>query len=297
MTEIKALSPGYTFVGTAEGDHGVFTRSGRVYAGKIAYGCACVGVLTDTSGDTWFVECDADGKEHGRRLDCRANGHTEYRLFKHGFSLGLEWAVLYADGTCTYNGEACPADYAPFVALQAKVVPIKARPPKKPHTAAFLYAAFFFAPTARQSVQSATFWHSQELATTHADKVRARRLRHQPAWALWHSNCQTNAPRVQPGRCTGGRVLYACATAACVVHPSAVRARAANPHAPPLFPSRAARPRGASRSAVGCTCRFCTPRAARTCQRASPSRFAPRTCTPAPSHAPNCDAHSTRQQS
>jgi hypothetical protein len=29
-------------------------------------------------------------------------------------------------------------------------------------------------------------------------------------------------------------------------------------------------------------------------QRASPSRFAPRTCTPAPSHAPNCDAHSMR---
>jgi hypothetical protein len=86
-------------------------------------------------------------------------------------------------------------------------------------------------------------------------------------------------------------------TTACVVHPSAVCARAAKPHAHPLFPSRAARPRGASRSAAGCTSRFCTLHAARTRRRASPSRFAPRTCTPAPSHAPNCDAHSMRPQS
>jgi hypothetical protein len=62
----------------------------------------------------------------------------------------------------------------------------------------------------------------------------------------------------------GGRVHYACATTTCVVHSSAVCATAANPHAPPLFPSRAARPRGASRSAAGCPCRFYTPRAART---------------------------------
>ena len=32
-------------------------------------------------------------------------------------------------------------------------------------------------------------------------------------------------------------------------------------------------------------------------RRASPSRFAPRTCTPAPSHGPNFDAQSTRPQS
>ena len=46
--------------------------------------------------------------------------------------------------------------------------------------------------------------------------------------------------------------------------------------------------------AAGCTTRFCTPRGARTRRRSSPSRFAPRTCTPAPSHGPNLNARSTR---
>jgi hypothetical protein len=244
MTEIKFW--GDTFRGTAEGDHGIFTgRDGRVFAGRIAGDFACVGVATWTDGTTWFVECDADGKEHGRGLDCDADGHTVYGRFEHGSC--KERAALRADGTCTYNGIPCRADYAPFVALQAKVLAIKARPPQPPS----LYAAFSPRPSPPESVHRPLFWHSQELATTHADKVRARRLRHQPAWTLWQINCQTNAPRVQPGRRTGGRVHHACATTACVVHPSAVCARAANPHAPPLVPSRAARPRGASRPAAG----------------------------------------------
>jgi hypothetical protein len=126
MTEIKF--GGGTYRGTAEGDHGVFTdihRDGRVYAGQIAGDSACVGVFTCTNGTTDFVECDADGKRHGRWLRCRW-GATEYFRCEHGS--WKEHAGLYANGTCRYNGEACRADYAPFAALQAMVVPIKARP-------------------------------------------------------------------------------------------------------------------------------------------------------------------------
>ena len=148
MTEINAF--GGTFRGTAEGDHGVFTESnGRVYAGKIARGFARVGVVTCTDGDTEYVECDADGEVHGRVLGCTAGGDTWYCRFEHGSI--KERAVLYANGTCAYDGKACTADYAPFVALQAMVVPIKARPPLvPPQPPFFLHAAF--APTARQSV-------------------------------------------------------------------------------------------------------------------------------------------------
>jgi hypothetical protein len=150
MTEIKFNYS--TFVGTAEGDHGVFTNSdGEVYAGEIADRFACVGVLTWPNGATIFVECDADGKRHGRWLDCDADGATAYRRLEHGSV--KERAYLCANGTCTYDGKDCRADYAPFVALQATVRPIKARPhqppplpPRTPH---------FPAPIARQSVQSA----------------------------------------------------------------------------------------------------------------------------------------------
>jgi hypothetical protein len=129
MTEIKFW--GYTYRGTAEGDHGVFTRSdGAVYAGQIAGDAARVGVATYTNGTTFFAECDADGERHGRWLGCNAGGDTEYRRYEHGSD--EEDAFWRADGRCEYNGEACHADYAPFVALQAMVVPIKARPPLVP---------------------------------------------------------------------------------------------------------------------------------------------------------------------
>jgi hypothetical protein len=125
MTEIKF--GGSTYVGTAEGDHGVFTGSdGTVYAGQIAGRYPRVGVRTLTNGTTFFVECDADGEVHGRWLGCIAGGNTEYIRWEHGS--WKEVAVLRADGTCVYDGKACRADYAPFVALQAMVVPIKARP-------------------------------------------------------------------------------------------------------------------------------------------------------------------------
>ncbi len=111
MTAIKFV--GGTYRGTAEGDHGVFTDNsdGSVYAGKIAYDAACVGVNTATDGTKNFVEFDANGAVHGRELDCNANGDTWYGLYDHGSC--YEKAALRADGTCEYNGKACSADFAP----------------------------------------------------------------------------------------------------------------------------------------------------------------------------------------
>ena len=203
MTEIKFN--GYTFVGTAEGDHGVFTSSyGRVFAGQIAGDYPCVGVETDTSGHTYFVECDADGKEHGRGLVCYAFGHTYYRRYEHGSR--KEYAVLRADGTCTYNGTACRADYAPFVALQAMVEPIKARPALVAPNSR-LYAAFFRPQPPLDPVPSAIVFGTRRswrrptpTRCALADSVISSL--HGPRVTL-HSSCQTNAPRVRPGRRSG----------------------------------------------------------------------------------------------
>jgi hypothetical protein len=141
MTEIKFR--GSTYRGTAEGALGVFTdnNNGTVYAGSIAYGSACIGVATATDGTTTFVECDADGKEHGRVLDCYANGDTWYGLCEHGSD--KEHARLCANGTCLYNGKVCRVDLAPFLALQEKVLPIKARPPLVPQQPPFFMPHFF----------------------------------------------------------------------------------------------------------------------------------------------------------
>jgi hypothetical protein len=203
MTEIKFW--GDTYVGTAEDDHGVFTNPyGTVYAGQIADGSARVGVGTYTGGTTSFVECDADGKLHGRVLGCTADGYTVYRRYEHGYA--KEYAVLNADGTCEYNCEACRADYAPFAALRAMVVPIKARPALVPPQPPFFVPHAFRPHRPPVGPIGHCFCHSQELATTHAEKVRTCRLRHQclhgPRVTL-HSSCQTNAPRVQPGRRAG----------------------------------------------------------------------------------------------
>ncbi len=152
MTKINAL--GGTLVGTAEGDHGVFTSGdGDVFAGQVAGDYACVGVATWPNGTTAFVECDADGWEHGRVLDCTAGGDTVYSRCEHGS--GKERAALYADGTCEYNGKACRADYAPFAALQAMVEPIKARPRTSAPNSRLSLCRLFHPATARQSVPSA----------------------------------------------------------------------------------------------------------------------------------------------
>ncbi len=134
--------------GIAEGEYGVFTdpENGEVFEGSHENGYACVGVGTTTDGTTRFVECDADGWSHGRELVCCAGGNTEYSLYEHGKY--KELAILCTDeelirlradhgyGLIYYNGETRVEDYAPlkrpFVALKAKVLPIKARPPLVP---------------------------------------------------------------------------------------------------------------------------------------------------------------------
>jgi hypothetical protein len=296
MTEIKFW--GSKYVGTAEGDHGVFTNSkGTVYAGEIAGGYPCVGVATDTEGSTEYVECDANGKSHGRYLDCDARGDTVYYRYEHGSE--KESAILRADGRCEYNWEACRADYAPFVALQAKVVPIKARPPLVPPTAAFV--PHFFAPTASRFDRSnrPLFWHSQELATTHAEKVRTCRLRHQPAWAARHT------PQQLPNKCTarptgtthrGGIVHHACDINHMRSAPLRRPMPAVQRSGPPCASAFTIICRTPAWSVAACGGLQHSVLHPTRCRCAPPSRFAPRTCTPAPSHGPNFDARSTRPQ-
>ncbi len=205
MTEIKFW--GYTYRGTAEGDHGVFTHSdGKVFAGQIAGDAACVGVLTytiGTGGNTDFAECDADGKPHGRYLVCGAGGDTVYVRYEHGSA--KESAVLRADGTCEYNGKACRADYAPFAALRAMVVPIKARPPLVPPQPPL--RRILSPPPPPDPVQSAIVFATRRswrrpTPTRCALAASAINSLHGPRDAT-HGSCKTNAPRVQPGRRTG----------------------------------------------------------------------------------------------
>ncbi len=91
------------------------------------------------------------GSSTGVALVCTAGGDTRYYLYEHGRT--KEQAVLYANGTCEYDGETCRADYAPFVQLQAKVLPIKARPPLvPPHSRLSLCRIFYPAITPSQSI-------------------------------------------------------------------------------------------------------------------------------------------------
>jgi hypothetical protein len=217
MTEIK-FNRG-TYVGTAEGAHGVFTNSnGTVYAGEIADGSACVGVVTYTDGLTYFVECDADGKTHGRALGCNADGDTGYCRYEHGSE--KEHAALCADGTCEYNGKACRADYAPFVALRAMVVPIKARPPLVPPQPPLCRIRFHGPPIGPTGHCFGTRRNSRRPTPTRCALAASASSLHGPRVTL-HSSCQTNAPRVRPGRRTGpeGCTTHATQTT-CVVHPS-----------------------------------------------------------------------------
>jgi hypothetical protein len=202
MMEIKFW--GGTYRGTAEGDHGVFTHSGGyVFAGQIADGCACVGVHTWTDGSTSFAECDADGQWHGRVLGCTADGDTVYIRWEHGNE--KERAVLRADGTCTYNGEACRADYAPFAALQAMVVPIKARPPPVPTQPAACMPHSF----ATHRLPVGSIGHSFGTRRSWRRPTPTRCALADSVISAFtdrashSSSCQTNAPRVQPGRRAG----------------------------------------------------------------------------------------------
>jgi hypothetical protein len=261
MSSIQIL--GVTYHGPADGDYGVFTdpKNGRVFAGSHANGRGRVGVYTCPRQGKGFVECDADGKEHGRHLVCFADGYTEYWLYEHGNR--KDYAVLFADGRCEYNGKDCSADFPAFVKLKAKVLPIKARP--RAHS--------------RQSC----------ICPTHPP-TRSPQIRPSAIFCTRRSSPRPTPPRCAPAAAADphGRLTQPTtaamhrtsnlddALAACVVRPSAVTCppcTSSEPPAPPLRPPRATRRRGASQFAAGCTSPSHTPHVAHAHrQRALPSR-------------------------
>jgi hypothetical protein len=100
---------------------------GRTYAGQHRDGHACgLGVATWSSGLKVYAEHGPDGKYDGRWLFRHASGSTNYRLIERGKS--KEYADVYANGDCNYNGEACAPDDPRLLALIAQVAPVEVRP-------------------------------------------------------------------------------------------------------------------------------------------------------------------------
>ncbi len=100
---------------------------GRTYAGQCKVGYACgLGVLTYSSGSREYAELGPDG-QYGWRSMCRfADGDTGYGLCERGKA--KEYAYVYADDDCNYNGEACAPDDPRLLALIAQVAPVEVRP-------------------------------------------------------------------------------------------------------------------------------------------------------------------------
>jgi hypothetical protein len=120
---------GDTFHGISVFGRGVFTNNtyGLTYAGRCKDGYACgLGVLTSSNGYKVYAEHGPDGQYDGRCLDRYASGRTYYRLFERSES--KEYAAVYADGDCMYNGEACAPDDPRLLALIALVGPVEVRP-------------------------------------------------------------------------------------------------------------------------------------------------------------------------
>ena len=122
------IRDGDTFHGISVFGRGGFkNKNGYTYAGQIRDGHACgLGVLTWSSGNKEYAEHGPDGKYDGRRLDRYVDGHTFYRLFERGEP--KEDAIVSADGTCTYNWNACAPDDPRLLALIAQVAPVEVRP-------------------------------------------------------------------------------------------------------------------------------------------------------------------------
>jgi hypothetical protein len=83
-------------------------------------------VLTYSRVSNKYAEHGPDGRFDGRYLDRVANGNTGYHLFERGAR--KESAEVYADGRCTYKGEACAPDDPRLLALIAQVAPVKVSP-------------------------------------------------------------------------------------------------------------------------------------------------------------------------
>ena len=120
---------GDTYHGISVFGRGVFTDEfgTRTYAGQCKDGYACgLGVLTWSDGDKEYAEHGPDGKYDGRYLGRSAHGDTVYGLYEH--SKGKAYAVVRADGTCSYNWSACAPDDPRLLALIAQVAPVEVRP-------------------------------------------------------------------------------------------------------------------------------------------------------------------------
>jgi hypothetical protein len=126
---------GDTFHGICVAGRGAFRNDevGTTYAGQCKDGYACgLAVLTTPNGSKVYAEHGPDGKFDGRFLGRFAGGATNYFLFEPGKS--KEFARVFADGRCTYNGVACAPDDPRWLALLALVAPVEVRPTARaPH--------------------------------------------------------------------------------------------------------------------------------------------------------------------
>jgi hypothetical protein len=124
------IRDGDTFHGISVFGRGVLTknRNGIVtYAGQHRHGYACgLGVLTWSNGTKVYAEHGPNGKCDGRWLRRSAPGTVDYGLFERGKC--KDSAIVWADGTCMYNYEACAPDDPRLLALIALVAPVEVRP-------------------------------------------------------------------------------------------------------------------------------------------------------------------------
>ena len=110
---------------------GVFTRQDRelTYAGQHRHGYACgLGVATWRNGYKEHAEHGPDGQCDGRWLVRFDNGDTTYYLYERGEQTDSAGGVVYADGRCTYNWNACAPDDPRLLALIAQVAPVEVPP-------------------------------------------------------------------------------------------------------------------------------------------------------------------------
>jgi hypothetical protein len=123
----SVMRNGVAYHGISVVGRGVFTReNGSTYAGQHAGGYACgLGVLTLSSGYKVYAEYGPDGQYDGRHLVRCTDGNTGYRMYERGKK--KEYADVFADGTCTCNGEECAPDDPRLLALIAQVSPVEVR--------------------------------------------------------------------------------------------------------------------------------------------------------------------------
>jgi hypothetical protein len=121
------IRTGDTYHGISLDGRGVFKATiGRTYAGQCKGGYACgLGVATLSNGTKYYAEHGPDGQHVGRYLYRTDDGGTGYRLYER-CKLKAH-AVVYADGTCWYNGNACAPDDPRFLAMIAQVAPVEVR--------------------------------------------------------------------------------------------------------------------------------------------------------------------------